>query len=259
MLWDSDNERDDRKKKFIGAIRDRNCRRLLAPLSEKILAWESGETGPDEVFKAAGYAARKGEALIADFKKRPDVILAGIAMDEDRYLTGIGDIGISVRQTGLTEVFADAIVLPAAGDGTAASEAAAGLIEEGGASIADEARSKSPIEPMTAIATGPGDLPAANIIHVSMADTEGKITPRSISKAIAAALRLADELEAETVLLPGSAGRNSPVAEETADAILEAIKAHEPLSLSKIIVADKDPEAVRAFVEALEKYDEDDE
>ncbi len=117
MLFD-DDPRDIRKKEFIERMRRRKSGELLRPLSEKIAAWEKGEIDSSEVFKAAGYAGRKGDAMIADFKKRPDVILAGITMDENRYITSLGDIGVEVRLSDITEVFCDALVTPVEPDGT---------------------------------------------------------------------------------------------------------------------------------------------
>lgn len=257
MLWDADNERDERKQRFIELMKRRKSAELLGPLSEKLLAWEQGQIPPEEVFRAAGYAGRKGEALIGDFKKRPDVILAGIAMDENRYLTGIGDIGISVRPAEVTGVFSDAIICSVPAGGGLEAGAAALVAEEAGPDVGKELVSKAPLEPGTAVSTGPGDLTTGNIIFVNTAEGSGKVTPGSLRVAVSAALKLAEELNAETLAVPAlGAGEGGLVPSEAAGAILEAVKGHEDESVSKILFADRDEVFLGALIELLEKYDE---
>ena len=43
-----------------------------------------------------------------------------------------------------------------------------------------------------------------------------------------------------------------------ATAVIAAIKGHEAESLSKIVLADEDEETVAAYIEALERFDEED-
>ncbi|HSG27009.1 MAG TPA: hypothetical protein VLA34_00920 [Candidatus Krumholzibacterium sp.] len=254
MLWEADNERDERKQAFIARMRNVKSRELLDPLMERLLAFEQGETGPDEVFRAAAWAGRKGEALIGDFKKRPDVILAGIAMDENRYLTGMGDIGVSVRQAEVTGVFSDAIVIPAGPDASASNRYARSVIESGGSSIEEELKGSLPARGTLAVSTGPGELTAANIIHVFLPDGDAG---SAITSGVTAALALAEELGSETVALAGfyledgDADRASAAA-----AVLDALKQFEGESVQKVILCDTDEGVVASWVELLEEYDE---
>jgi O-acetyl-ADP-ribose deacetylase (regulator of RNase III) len=256
MLFD-DDPRDIRKKEFIERMRQRKSGELLRPLAEKIEAWEKGDADPAEVFGAAGYAGRKGDAMIADFKKRPDVILAGIAMDENRIVTALGDIGVEVRLASITEVFSDAIVSPVEQDGNMSAGAAVAVKEAGGEEIEREAKDKSPIEPLKALSTGPGGLTAANIVHVNVRDGSGAITEESVASALAAALSVAEEQEAEAVAIPGLGYVEGGIgAKEAAAAIVTAIERHSADSVSKVLLVDIAEEVVEGFVEELEKREE---
>jgi O-acetyl-ADP-ribose deacetylase (regulator of RNase III) len=256
MLFD-DDPRDIRKKEFIERIRRRKSRELLGPLADKIAAWESGDLDPAEVFKAAGYAARKGDAMIADFKKRPDVILAGIAMDENRFITSLGDTGVELRLADITEVFSDAIVTPVEPDGGMAAGAAAAVKESGGEGIEEEARGKAPIAAGSAVSTGPGRLTTGNIIHAAVRDDSGAITAASVTAALAAALREAEELEAETVAVPGLGFVEGGIgAGEAAAAVISAVESHTGESVTKVLLADIAEDMVAAFAAELEKREE---
>jgi O-acetyl-ADP-ribose deacetylase (regulator of RNase III) len=256
MLFD-DDPRDIRKKEFIERMRQRKSGELLRPLAEKIEAWEQGDADPADVFGAAGYAARRGDAMIADFKKRPDVILAGIAMDENRIVTALGDIGVEVRLASITEVFSDAIVSPVEPDGNMSSGAAVAVKEAGGEEIEHEAKDKSPVEPGRALATGPGTLTAGNIVHVNVRDAAGAITEESVGKAMSAALEVAEELEAEAVAVPGLGYVEGGIgAGESAASLVAAIESHKGDSVAKILLVDIAEELVAAFVEELEKREE---
>jgi len=255
MLFD-DDPRDMRKKRFIEECRRRRARELLSPLSEKILAWEQDEIDSGEVFSAAEHAARRGKALVADFRKRPEVILAGIAMDENRYITGIGGIGVEVRLADIMDVFSDAIVSPVEGDGSMAKGVAPAIRERGGGEIEDEAKAGAPVGPGKALSTGPGSLTTGNVIHVSLYDGSGSITPASVAASAGAALAEAESLEAETVVMPGLGFFEGGIGpEESAAALVEAIGSHAGESVGKVLLVDLDEKMVDAFVSELEKID----
>jgi O-acetyl-ADP-ribose deacetylase (regulator of RNase III) len=255
MLFD-DDPREIRKKEFIARMRKRKAGELLNPLSEKLSGWKKGEIDPAEVFKAAGYAARRGEEMIADFKKRPDVILAGIAMDENRHITSIGEIGIEVRLGDITKVFSDAIVVPAGTDGRMNAGAAVAVRRAGGEKIEEEARSRAPIPPGTAISTGSGELTTGSVIHAAVGNESGSLSAGSVTEAMAAALNEAQSLEAETVAVPGLGYIEGGIgAEESAAAIVKAIEDFKGESVVKILLVDVSEEVVSAFVSELEKRD----
>ena len=215
MLFD-DDPRDIRKKEFIERMRRRKSAELLGPLSEKILAWENGEIEPHEVFKAAGYAARKGESMIADFKKRPDVILAGIAMDENKYITSLGDTGVEVRLSDITEVFCDALVTPVEVELTTGNVIHAAVKDDSG-----------------------------NI-------TQASVTA-ALSAALKEAEGLEAETVAIPGLGYVDGGIE---ASESAAAVIAAVNDHSGEYLSKVLLVDIAKEVVSAFVVELEKRDE---
>lgn len=258
MAKESEEARDERKRRFIAEIKGVICRDLITPLAEKAKAYLEGEIPAEDVFRAAHYVARRGDEITGDFKKKPSVILAGIAMDENKYITEIGEIAVKVRLGGITNVFADAIVNPASPDGTMAAGLAGAVKEAGGGEIEKEAVSKAPIAAGTAVATGAGTLPFLHVIHAPTLDAPGgAATTDTVRAAISAALALADELELETVNIPGmgtGAGGIPPL--EAAAAIVAAIEAHDPSSVSNINLVDLNEETVDAFVKKLEEYDE---
>lgn len=258
MPKESEEARLERKRRFINEIRDRKCMELIEPLLHKSQSYLKGEIPPEDVFKAAHYVARQGDEITADFKKKPDVILAGIAMDENKYITEIGDIGVKVRQGDALSVFSDAIVNPASPDGKMAAGLAGAIKKAGGDNIEKKAVSQAPIAAGTAVATGAGTLPFLHIIHAPTGEKPGgRSSPANARAAVSAALALAEELGLDTVTVPGmGTGIGGVPPEEAAAAIVEAIQAHEAKSVSSINLVDINGETVDAFVAALEKYDE---
>lgn len=259
MLFDdTDDEREIRKKKFVKNLKISKCDTLIKPLINKLDLFQHEKVDPEEIFKTAEYVAREGKKIIDDFRKRPDVILAGIAMDENLYISSIGEIGVTVRKGILTDVFSDAIINPAAEDGTMSEGVSAIIKNSGGSDIEKEAISKAPITNGKAVSTSAGKLTCRHIIHAAV--TKGSTKDYSaglIKSALSKALELAEKLSSNTVSIPviweNPEGTSDP---GLAEAALEAIKSHTAESIDRIIfVAQTDKEA-KSFAEILEKYDE---
>ncbi len=256
MLFD-DDPRDVRKKEFVKRMKMKKVWDLIDPLADKIEALRRGDASVEEIFSKAGYVGRQGEKLIGDFKKKPDVILAGIAMDENLIMTTLGELGVSVRVGSVTGVFSDAIIVPASADGTMKEKAAAMVREEGGEEIEKEAMSKAPIAPEKPVYTEAGELTCEHIIHTVAAEEAGEITPASVKSALSAALSLAEELEANTVAVPAAGmGADEPAGPELAEAIAAAINSHPAESMASIILVAETEEAAQALVSAVEKLEE---
>ncbi len=257
MVKESEEARDERKKRFISALRDKKCRDLLEPLARKMESYMEGEITPEDVFKTVKYVARESDEVVNAFKKRPDVILAGIAMEENRYVTEISEINVKARQGDITAVFTDGIVNPADEKGAMTDGVAGAIKEAGGDEIEKEAVSKGPITIGEAIATAAGSLPNHYVIHAAtVTGPPGPSSKETIRKALTAALKAAEETECESLAIPGmGTGAGKTVPEEAARAIVDAIKSHTAEHLSDIILIDRNEEMVEAFVEALEKYD----
>ncbi|GEM_PF-136221 len=261
MARETEEARDSRLRLFVKAIKDAKCRELIDPLAEKIKSYMDGKIEPEDVFKTAHYAAREGDKITGDFKKRPEVILAGISMDANRYVTEIGDMNIKVRNGDLTMVFADSIVVPASPDGVM-SEGPAGEVKiAGGIEIEKEAVSKAPLSVGEAVSTGAGSLYNLHVIHAPVTEEpEGKSSAGNVKLAVSAALALAEKLESETLAVTGMGTRSGGVAcRDAALAVVEGIKEHSTGNITDIILLDREEEMVEAFVAALEMYDDENE
>jgi O-acetyl-ADP-ribose deacetylase (regulator of RNase III) len=78
-----------------------------------------------------------------------------------------------------------------------------------------------------------------------------------VRRAAASALALVEELKLESIAIPGlgtGAGGVSP--DDSAAAIFDALRAHQPKSLSDVTLVDRDERVVAAFVKTLEKFEE---
>ena len=258
MTNETEEARDERKRKFIDSLKDARCRSLIEPLGDKIISYLNGDIAAEDVFKTAHYVSKQSTNVIAMFKKRPDVILAGIAMEDNLYITGIGEINIKTRNGDITVLFVDAIVNPASPDGAMAAGVSGAIKRAGGEEIEKETLSKAPIEQGSAVVTGAGSLPNLHVIHAPTAGEAGGESSRELVKgAVLAALEAAEELGAASIAIPGmGTGSGKVPPQESASAIVEAIRTHEAKSISDIILIDRDEDTVQAFIKALENYDE---
>jgi len=254
MLFEPD-EREIRKKKYISRIRKRKVDELIAPLREKLRKLDRKEIEPEEFFRLAGHVAREGSRLIGDFRKRTDVILAGIAMQENLCMSSVGDIGVSVRKGRVTEVFSDGIINPASPDGRMEHGAGALIKEEGGSGIESEA--VSGINGENTVVTGAGDLHCKHIIHVNPRETEGSgYTPDSVKKALSIALDAAEELELNTIAIPDMGEPSGDItAQQLVKATLEAIRSHKGEEVNRIVLVSESDEIAGMFVEELEVHE----
>jgi len=182
-------------------------------------------------------------------------------MEENKYITEVGEINVKVRQGDITVLFADAVINPANTQGMMGGGVAEAIKQIGGDEIEKQAVSKAPIDIGTAISTTAGKLPNLYVIHAPTVDTPGGASsPDMIKSAVTGALQEAERLECETLAMPGmgtGVGGVSP--KDAAQAMLEAIKDHEPKTVADIILIDRGEEMVNAYIEILEKYDEENE
>ena len=255
MLFEPD-EREIRKKKYIQRIKDRKVETLVEPLREKLDKLDRGEIEPEDLFRLAGYVAREGGKLSGDFKKRTDVILAGIAMDENLCMAAVGNIGVSVRKGRITDVFSDAIINPAGEGGRMNGMAGALIKDEGGSAIESEAVQK--IGNGGLAVTGPGELTCKNIIHVNPREAGGSgYSASSIGNALSKALAEAEELELSTVAVPDMAESPEDIpAKELVKAVIDALRSHRGDFVERIILVSRSEETARMFVAELEKDEE---
>ena len=258
MAKSAQESREERKLRFIEMLKRKQARDLVEPLCRKANGFLAGEVAVEDVFKAVHAVAAQSEKVTKRFRNRPDVVLAEIAMDENKFTTDMGEIGVKARLGDLTALFVDAIVNPADPRGVMASGVAAAIKAAGGETIEKEAVAKAPLAAGKAIATSAGTLPILHVIHVAVADEPGGQSSRAnVRAAAAAALALAEELGLESVAIPGlgtGAGGVSPP--DAAAALLEAIAAHPAKSLVDVTLVGRDEAVVGAFDEALEAWEE---
>lgn len=253
-----EDAREERKLKFIESLKRAQTRNLIEPLKVKIDSFLDGKLAPEDLFKAVHYVATQSEKVTKRFRNRPDVVLAEIAMDENKFTTDVGDVGIKARFGDITTLFVDAIVNSADPRGVMEAGLAAAIKKAGGDEIEKEAVAKAPIALGAAIATTAGTLQNLRVIHVAVAaDPGGASSPDAVKRATSAALALAEELDLESIAMPGlgtGAGGVSP--DDSAAAIFEAIREHKPKSLTDVTLIARDEPMVGSFVRVLEKFDE---
>jgi len=253
-----EEERGERKLRFIDSLKRRQTRDLVEPLAKKIESFIEGKLAPEDLFKAIHYAAAQSEKIAKKYRNRPDVVLAEIAMDENKYTTDMGSVGVKARLGDITTLFVDAIVNPADPRGVMTQGVAGAIKAAGGGAIEEEAVAKAPLAVGAAVATTAGTLQNLKVIHVAVAaEPGGPASPDAVKRAAAAALALADELKLESIAIPAlgtGAGGVSP--DDCAAAIFEALRAHRPKSLSDVTLVARDEATVAAFAKVLERFEE---
>jgi O-acetyl-ADP-ribose deacetylase len=152
----------------------------------------------------------------------------------------------------ITALEVDAIA-NAANDHLWMGSGVAGAIKRnGGEEIEREAVSLGPIEVGDAVATGAGRLRARWVIHGAVMGQDLRTDAELVRRTTASCLLIADELGAESLALPafGTGVGGFPL-DECARVMVEAVRAHEPRSLRRVVFAVFGDEARRAFEAGL--------
>jgi O-acetyl-ADP-ribose deacetylase len=129
----------------------------------------------------------------------------------------------------------------------------AGAIKRaGGEEIEREAVQLGPIEVGDAVATGAGRLAATWVIHGAVMGQDLRTDAELVRRTTASCLRAADELGARSLALPafGTGVGGFPL-DECARIMVDAVRAHEPSSLERIVFAVFGADAKHAFEAAL--------
>jgi O-acetyl-ADP-ribose deacetylase (regulator of RNase III) len=131
---------------------------------------------------------------------------------------------------------------------------AGALKRAGGAEIEREAVAKGPIPVGDAVATGAGRLPARWVIHGAVMAQDLRTNAELVERTTRSVLRVAEELGAESLALPafGTGVGGFPL-DECARLMVDAVRAHEPRTLRRVVFAVYGEEARRAFEGALAK------
>ncbi len=164
----------------------------------------------------------------------------------------MAELQLSVLEGDITALEVDAIA-NAANNALWMGAGVAGAIKRGGGEqIEREAVSKGPIEIGQAVATGAGRLPARWVIHGAVMGQDLRTDADLVRRTTESCLRVADELGAESLALPafGTGVGGFPL-DECARIMVEAARAHEPVSLQRVVFAVFGEAAARTFDEAL--------
>jgi O-acetyl-ADP-ribose deacetylase len=129
----------------------------------------------------------------------------------------------------------------------------AGAIKRaGGEEVEREAVEKGPINVGEAVATGAGRLSARWVIHGAVMGQDLRTNADLVRQTTESCLRVADEVGAESLALPafGTGVGGFPL-EDCAEIMVEAVRAHEPRSLKRVVFTVFGQDARRAFETAL--------
>ena len=129
----------------------------------------------------------------------------------------------------------------------------AGAIKRaGGEEIEREAMAQGPIEVGSAVATSGGRLRAKHVIHGAVMGQDLRTSPELIGRTTGSCLAVADGLGARSLALPAfGTGVGAVPVDECARAMIPAIRAFEPSSLERVVVAVYGDAALAAFEAAL--------
>lgn len=168
-------------------------------------------------------------------------------------------LNIVVIRGDITEVEADAIVVPANSRLIMGGGVAGAVKRKGGAEIEREAMSKGPVPVGGAVTTGAGALKARYVIHApTMERPAGETDPDKVYLATQAAVREALRLGLKTIAFPGMGtgvgGLNTLVAaRQMVKAILDTTREREQL-LQRVFLVAFDKELEDAFKAAVEEH-----
>jgi O-acetyl-ADP-ribose deacetylase len=129
----------------------------------------------------------------------------------------------------------------------------AGAIKRaGGEEIEREAVAKGPIEVGEAVATSGGKLAARWVIHGAAMGQDLRTDAKLVRRTTESCLRVAEELGAQSLALPAfGTGVGGLPLEECAQVMVDAVRAHEPTSLQRVVFAVFGDEPRAAFEAAL--------
>jgi O-acetyl-ADP-ribose deacetylase (regulator of RNase III) len=129
----------------------------------------------------------------------------------------------------------------------------AGAIKRaGGGEIERDAMAQGPIAVGSAVATSGGQLHADHVVHGAVMGQDLRTTPELIGRTTTSCLAVADGLGARSLALPAfGTGVGAVPVDECARAMVDAIRAFEPSSLERVVVAVYGDAALAAFTAAV--------
>jgi O-acetyl-ADP-ribose deacetylase (regulator of RNase III) len=157
-------------------------------------------------------------------------------------------IELEVMQVDVTKLEVDAIANAANTQLRHGGGVAAAIARAGGPGVQRESTAKAPIGLGEAIETTAGDMPARYVIHAATMELGGPTSADIIAAATASTLRRADELGCRSLgLVAFGTGVGGFPLDEAARLMVEAVRRHQPGTLSKVVFAVHGDAAERAF------------
>jgi O-acetyl-ADP-ribose deacetylase len=162
-------------------------------------------------------------------------------------------IALEVQQADVTRLAVDAIANAANTQLKHGGGVAAAISRAGGPAVQQESNDKAPIGLGEAVETTAGDMPARYVIHAATMELGGPTSAAIIAKATRSTLAKADELGCSSLALVafGTGVGGFPL-DEAARLMVDAVRAHQPRSLERVLFAVHGDEAERAFRDAVD-------
>ena len=161
-------------------------------------------------------------------------------------------ISLDVQQADVTRLEVDAITNAANTQLKHGGGVAAAISRAGGPAVQRESTEQAPIALGDAIETTAGDMPARYVIHAATMELGGPTSADIIAKATRSTLAKADDLGCRSLALVafGTGVGGFPLA-DAARLMVDAVRAHEPGSLERVVFAVHGDDAEQAFRAAL--------
>jgi len=161
-------------------------------------------------------------------------------------------VELEVEQTDVTTLEVDAIANAANTDLAHGGGVAAAISRAGGPVVQEESYERAPIGLGEAVETSGGDMPCRWVIHAATMELGGPTSAEIISRATETTLAKAEELNVRSLALVafGTGVGRFPL-DEAARVMVEAVQAHEPRSLERVVFAVHDDRAEAAFRAAV--------
>jgi len=162
-------------------------------------------------------------------------------------------IELEVLQADVTKLEVDAIANAANTALKHGGGVAAAIARAGGPAVQRESTEKAPIGLGDAVETTAGDMPSRYIIHAATMELGGPTSAEIISRATRSTLGKADELGCRSVALVAfGTGVGGFGLDDAARLMVDAVRAHEPRSVQRVVFAVHGDDAERAFRAAVE-------
>lgn len=157
-------------------------------------------------------------------------------------------VELEVLQADVTTLEVDAIANAANTDLAHGGGVAAAISRAGGPVVQRESDARAPIALGDAVETSAGEMPCRWVIHAATMELGGPTSAQIISRATASTLVKAEELGARSLALVafGTGVGGFPLG-DAARLMVDAVRAHEPGSLERVVFAVHGDRAESAF------------